>query len=154
MNKLPRKTGMSVSLSKDYLQLKRMTCCLDLKSQNGVLVQKIFHFYVFVSVDNDTISNFEGYFTCKLTYFWKYSKTLQKCYFWSWDIGYFTFFSKIWEFTSDVLFKIVDCIVNLQNKDTNCIGIEYFLGKLSNFSLFLPGNKSTRVVGHFHAILR
>ena len=61
-----------------YIQMERITCCLGLIGQNWAFTQKIFNFYIFVSVDNDANNNFKGYLICKLTYFWKYSEITQK----------------------------------------------------------------------------
>ena len=48
------------------IQTELMTCCLGRKHKNLVLLKKNFNFYVYVSVDNDTINNSGRYFSCEV----------------------------------------------------------------------------------------
>ena len=75
-----------------------MTCCLDRKHINLVLFWKIFTSYIYVSVDYDTINNFGKNLTCRVCKLENIVTKLLKGNQRSWDIGYFTIFSKIWEF--------------------------------------------------------
>ena len=84
-----------------YIQKELMTCCVGRKHQNSK-----FSFYTYVFVDKDKITNSERYFTYGVCNLENVVTKLLEDNFRSWDIGYFTIFSKLCEFTNSISFRI------------------------------------------------
>ena len=97
---------LDAGLSTGYIQTELMTCCLSRKQKNLVVFWKIFNSYVYVLGDYDTINNSGRYFTCAFCNLENIVTKLSKGNFRSWDIGYFSIFSKIWECTYSISFWI------------------------------------------------